>query len=145
MFVLAIQTMDRRFPMTELLPRLAFVTEVQGLLARLRLTVKFVNLFLCRRRNWEAPKSRGQSSGELLSFSRRVVLLQPRIPLLELLPERAVEGSHPGLKDKIRAGLRPLHLLTLGCFQTGQRSLMPLSGLIGNCPRLFDALQICLR
>ena len=60
----------------------------------------------------EAPKSRGQSSGKLLSFIRCIVVLQSRIPLLELLPERAVEGARSRLQHEMRAGLRPLHLLT---------------------------------
>ena len=35
------------------------------------------------------------------------------VPLLELLPERAVECPRPGLKEEACAGLRPLHLLAL--------------------------------
>ena len=53
----------------------------------------------------EAPKTVGQSGSAWFSFSRSVSGLQSWVPLLELPPERVVEGACPGLQHEMRTGL----------------------------------------
>lgn len=50
-----------------------------------------------------STKKSGQSGGELLSLSRRVVVLQSRIPLIEFPLKRAVKGLHPSLQHEMCA------------------------------------------
>ena len=45
----------------------------------------------------------GKSGGPRFSFNPTVAGLQSRMPLIELLPERAVEGPRPGVKHEICA------------------------------------------
>ena len=49
----------------------------------------------------------------MLAFARPVAGPEPRIPLLKLLSERAVEGARTDLQHEMRTGPRPPHLLTL--------------------------------
>ena len=59
------------------------------------------------------PKSVGHLCSACLNCECPVSVSQSWVPLLELLPQRAVEGPRLGLQHEVGAAFRPPHLLTL--------------------------------